>query len=89
MIATGRVSWFNLDKKFGFLELEDGSADAFLHMAVLKRAGYVCVPRGTTMRVEIAEEPSGRRHRVVEVLAVDTTSARAGELPPVLRKTVT
>jgi CspA family cold shock protein len=84
MTASGRVSWFKLDKKIGFLELDDGSGDAFLHLSVLKPAGYVSVPAGTTMRVRIEHE-QGRR-RVVEVLHVDTSSARPGEPRPVLTK---
>ena len=44
MIAWGRVSWFKLDKKFGFVELEEGMGDAFLHVSVLKAAGYVTIP---------------------------------------------
>jgi cold shock protein len=83
-IVTGRVSWFKLDKKFGFLALDDGSGDVFLHVSVLKAAGYVSVPAGTTMRVRIEKE-QGRR-RVVEVLSVDTTTARTGEPSPALRK---
>ncbi len=55
MIARGRVSWFKLDKKFGFVELEGGAGDAFLHVAVLKSAGYVSVPAGTSMRVRVEE----------------------------------
>jgi cold shock protein len=84
MVTTGQVSWFNLDKKFGFLELDGGAGDAFLHLAVLKPAGYVSVPAGTRMRVRIEQE-KGRR-RVVEVLEVDTSTARRGEPAPVLRK---
>ena len=44
MIASGRVSWFKLDKKFGFVELEGGVGDALLHISALKAAGYVTVP---------------------------------------------
>ena len=83
-MQTGRVSWFQLDKKFGFIALEDGSGDAFLHVSVLKAAGYVSVPTGTTMQVTV-EEQQGRR-RVVQVLAVDTATAHPGEPEPVRRK---
>src|SRR5215207_3149027 len=38
----GRVSWFNPDKKFGLVVLDDGRGDAFLHMFALKEA--VSVP---------------------------------------------
>jgi CspA family cold shock protein len=84
MIASGRVSWFKLDKKFGFVELEGGIGDAFLHVSVLKAAGYVTIPAGTTIRVRL-ETQSGRR-RVVQVLEVDTSTALEGEPAPVKRK---
>src|SRR5436190_22849314 len=63
-IVTGRVSWFKLDKKFGFLALDDGPGDAFLHVSVLKAAGYVSVPAGTTMRVRIEKEQGVRCRRL-------------------------
>ena len=85
LIANGRVSWFKLDKKFGFVELERGLGDAFLHVSTLKEAGYVSVPAGTTLRVKV--EPERGRQRIVEVLSVDTSTANPGEAPPVVRKT--
>jgi hypothetical protein len=51
---------------------------------VLKSAGYVAVPAGTTMKVRVETD---RGHlRVVEVSNVDTSTALAGEPAPVLRK---
>src|SRR5215217_5917645 len=75
LIANGQVSWFNLGKKFGFVELEGGMRDAFLHVSVLKEAGYVSVPAGTTMQVRVESERG--RQRIVEVLSVDTRTANA------------
>jgi CspA family cold shock protein len=73
MSKIGRVNWFKLDKKFGFVELADGGGDAFLHVSVLKAAGYVSVPAGTSLEVSL--ETQQNRRRVVEVIAVDTTTA--------------
>jgi CspA family cold shock protein len=84
MIATGRVSWFNLQKKIGLVKVDNGESDAFLHVSVLKAAGYVSVPAGTTLRVKI--ELDGNRPRVAEVLSVDTSTANPGEPGPVRRK---
>src|SRR3954452_557429 len=76
MIGTARVSWFSLDKKFGFVSLGGTAADAFLHLSVLKSAGYVSVPAGTSMQVSVETD---RGHlRVVEVSNVDTSTALAG-----------
>jgi CspA family cold shock protein len=37
-MATGTVKWFNASKGFGFIEPEDGSADAFVHISAVERA---------------------------------------------------
>ena len=84
MIGTARVSWFSLAKKFGFVSLGGTAVDAFLHLSVLKSAGYVAGPAGTNMKVRV--ETDRGRLRVVEVSNVDTRTALAGEPAPVLRK---
>ena len=84
MIATGRVSWFDNRKQFGFVKLDDRWGDAFLHMDVLKVGGYYFVPRRTRMQVRV--EPDRGKYRVVEILSVDTSTAQHGEPPPLVRK---
>jgi len=37
--VRGVVKWFNAEKGFGFVELSDGSGDAFLHGSVLSQSG--------------------------------------------------
>jgi len=64
--ATGRVSWFDNKKQFGFVKLDQGLGDAFLHMTVLKEGGYYFVPRGTTVQVRV--KPDRGKYKVVEVL---------------------
>lgn len=81
MIAAGRVSWFRPDKRFGFIEFPNGSGDAFLPASVLARAGYVSVPAGTTMRVEVREQDGKRQ--VVDVFGIDTATALPGTPHPV------
>src|ERR1700732_5310909 len=58
------VKWFNGQKGFGFVELSDGTGDAFLHVAVLQAAGRQSVLPGAKMRVAIAQGPQGRRRAV-------------------------
>jgi CspA family cold shock protein len=83
MTDTGTVAWFDLTKQFGFVALSSGG-DAFLHMSVLKEAGYVWIPRGTTLRVRV--ETDRGKPRVAEVLEIDPSTARPGENAPILRK---
>jgi 'Cold-shock' DNA-binding domain len=42
---TGIVKWFNNQKGFGFIQLENGSTDVFVHFSAVERAGMnTCVP---------------------------------------------
>ena len=39
MATKGTVKWFNPTKGFGFIEPEDGSKDAFVHISAVERSG--------------------------------------------------
>ena len=51
----------------------DGSGDAFLHSAVLRRAGHEAVEEGTSLEVRVG--PGQKGLQVTEVVSVDTTTA--------------
>jgi len=67
------VKWFRADRGFGFVELADGSGDAFLHASVLGRIGVQSVETGETLEVRVA--PGQRGPQVTEVLNVDSSTA--------------
>jgi CspA family cold shock protein len=68
------VKWYNPDKGFGFVELADGSGDAFLHVSVIERGGHGNVPPGATLQVRAGPGPKGQQ--VTEILSVDSSTAR-------------
>ena len=70
------VKWFNGEKGFGFVELEGGGGDAFLHISVLSRAGYQTVSPGATLRVLTSAGQKGPQ--VAEVVNVDESTATPG-----------
>ena len=37
---NGTVKWFNSEKGFGFIQLEDGSKDIFVHYREIAETGY-------------------------------------------------
>ena len=69
----GAVKWFNVVKGYGFLTPEDGSPDVFLHLTVLRQAGYERVPPGAMVRCEAVRGAKGMQ--VLRVLDVDTSTA--------------
>ena len=71
--VEAKVKWFNASKGFGFVTLADGSQDAFLPMAVLRRAGYEDVREGASISCEISAGTKGPL--VTNVLNVDNSTA--------------
>ena len=75
--ADATVKWFNEEKGFGFVELGDGSGDAFLHIGVLQNAGHDVVAPATKLRVQVGQGQKGRQ--VTAVLEVDASGVDAGQ----------
>jgi CspA family cold shock protein len=67
------VKWYNPDKGFGFVELDNGSGDAFLHVSVVERSGNSTVAPGSTLEVRAGAGPKGQQ--VTEILSVDSSTA--------------
>ncbi len=74
--VEAKVKWFNAAKGFGFVTLSDGSPDAFLPMAILRRAGYDDVREGASISCEVGAGAKGPL--VVNVLNVDNSTAVPG-----------
>ena len=71
--AEGKVKWFNATKGFGFVTFTDGSQDAFLPMAVLRRAGYEDVREGAGITCEVGAGAKGPL--VTTVFNIDASTA--------------
>lgn len=67
------MKWYNPDKGFGFVELADGSGDAFLHVSVLERSGQSTVLPGATLEVRAGPGPKGAQ--VIKIISVDVSTA--------------
>jgi len=67
------VKWFNPSKGFGFVTMADGSPDAFLPMAILRRAGYEDVREGSSITCEVGAGAKGPL--VTSVINIDLSTA--------------
>lgn len=52
-MAKGVVKWFNRAKGYGFVEPEDGSKDAFVHITAVQNAGLVTLFQGQVVSYEL------------------------------------
>lgn len=59
-MAIGTVKWFNTSKGFGFIEPNDGSSDAFVHISAVERAGLTGLNEGQKLSFELQAGKNGK-----------------------------
>lgn len=55
MSKIGTVKWFNPEKGYGFITLEDGSPDAFVHVSEVAKAGLATLSENQKIEFELQE----------------------------------
>jgi cold shock protein len=55
-MATGTVKWYNSTKGFGFIQPDDGSKDAFVHVSAIERAGMNDLREGQKISFELVTD---------------------------------
>lgn len=55
-MTTGTVKFFNATKGFGFIAPEDGSADVFVHISAVERAGLRTIVEGQKLSFDIVKD---------------------------------
>ncbi len=53
---TGTVKWFNSTKGFGFIQPDDGSADVFVHISAVERAGMRSLNDGQKLGYDMVQD---------------------------------
>ncbi|MDO5031878.1 cold-shock protein [Corynebacterium sp.] len=67
-MAQGTVKFFNAEKGYGFIEMEDGSGDIFVHYTEINGTGFRTLEENQKVSFEIAEGPKGLQAQGVEAL---------------------
>ena len=63
-MITGTVKFFNADKGYGFIRPEDGSADAFVHISAVERAGMRTLDPDQRVSYELETDRRGKTSAV-------------------------
>jgi len=59
-MTKGTVKWFDATKGFGFIEPEDGSTDAFVHITAVERAGLSGLRDGQKVEFDLTAGKNGK-----------------------------
>ncbi len=59
-MPTGTVKFFNATKGYGFIEPEDGTKDAFVHISAVERAGLGTLNEGQKVSYELQTGQNGK-----------------------------
>lgn len=59
MRTSGRVKWFDNAKGYGFITMEDGSKDCFVHHTAIEGNGFKTLEEGEMVEFEVTEGQKG------------------------------
>jgi CspA family cold shock protein len=60
IMAKGTVKWFNATKGYGFIEPEDGSKDAFVHISAVEAGGMSNLREGQQVTFDLVPGKDGK-----------------------------
>ena len=69
-MSSGTVKWFNPAKGFGFIQPDDGSADVFVHISAVERAGLSTLNEGQKVSFEVERDPKRGKTSAVNIKAL-------------------
>jgi CspA family cold shock protein len=58
-MAQGVVKWFNAEKGFGFISVDGGGPDVFVHFSAIQGDGYRSLDENQKVEFESSQGPKG------------------------------
>lgn len=67
-MAQGVVKWFNAEKGFGFISVDGGSHDVFVHYSAIQSDGYRSLEENQRVEFEVVQGAKGPQAESVRVV---------------------
>jgi CspA family cold shock protein len=67
-MAQGTVKWFNPDKGFGFINVDGGGTDVFVHFSAIDSDGFRSLNENQRVEFEITQGTKGPQAERVRIL---------------------
>ncbi len=66
-MANGTVKWFNAEKGYGFITLDEGGQDVFVHFSAIDMPGYKVLEEGQKVIFEVGQGAKGPQAEAVKL----------------------
>ncbi|CAO5162135.1 cold-shock protein; regulator of RNA stability [Frankia sp. AiPs1] len=66
-MAQGTVKWFNAEKGFGFISVDGGGPDVFVHFSAIAADGYKSLDEGQNVQFDVVQGQKGPQAENVQV----------------------
>ncbi|ABD09648.1 MULTISPECIES: cold-shock protein [Frankiaceae] len=67
-MAQGTVKWFNSEKGFGFISVDGGGSDVFVHYSAIQMDGYKALEEGQRVEFQVTQGQKGPQADAVRVV---------------------
>ncbi|MGH3773473.1 MAG: cold-shock protein [Pseudonocardiaceae bacterium] len=67
-MQQGTVKWFNAEKGFGFIQVDGGGPDVFVHFSAIQGDGYRSLDENQKVVFESSQGPKGPQADMVRAL---------------------
>jgi len=67
-MQQGTVKWFNAEKGFGFIQVDGGGPDVFVHFSAIQGDGYRSLDENQKVEFESSQGPKGPQADSVRAL---------------------
>lgn len=62
-MSNGTVKWFNNDKGYGFIEVDEGGNDVFVHFSSIMIDGFKTLKEGQKVTFDIEDDPKNENKK--------------------------
>lgn len=67
-MAQGTVKWFNAEKGFGFIAVDGGGDDVFVHYSAIHSTGFRTLEEGQRVEFDIVQGQKGQQADNVQAI---------------------
>lgn len=67
-MALGKVKWFNSEKGMGFIAVDDGGPDLFVHYSEIRGKGFKVLEENQRVEFDVGQGTKGAQAQNVRVI---------------------